>query len=199
MKKLLYMLLLFTALNSYAKGGGETNFKAFTVSYLNIFGKTNLNSFEFYLGDNSESPIAGIDPATGTMQKADVNIPVRRLKTENKYMYSDFLALLKEPEYPYISIGIDENSLQSENESSPVISPIVDITIAGITNQYTIKCDVENEFSSKMIKGETKIRLTDFNIQPPTKMLGLVKVKDEIDINFGILFSNQINQVSYDH
>jgi hypothetical protein len=199
MKNILYILVLFTALSSYAKGGGETNYKAFTVSYLNIYGKTNLNSFEFYLGDNFESSIAGVDPSIGTLQNADVNIPVKRLKTENKYMYSDFLALLKEPEYPYISIGIDENSIQIEDENSPVISPVVAITIAGVTNQYTIRCDVEDEFTSKMITGATKIKLTDFNIQPPTKMLGLVKVKDEIDINFGILFTNQLNQVSYDH
>jgi hypothetical protein len=190
MKQLLYILVLSTALNSYAKGSGTINYKELIVSYINIYGRTNVNSFEFYLNNDSESSSVGVDQTIGTTQNLDVNIPVKRLKTENEYMYSDFLALLKEPEYPYISIGFDETSIQIENENSPDVAPVVAITIAGVTNQYTIKCDVEDIFTNKMIKGATKIKLTDFNIQPPTKMLGLVKVKDEIDINFGILFTN---------
>lgn len=168
----------------------KATYKSLRISYINIAGKTNVNSFEFYLA-NSKNDV-GILPVDLTDQphrELSLKIPVRKLKTDNQMMYSDFLKLLKENEYPNISIGIDNTPLMESFEDELSIEPVIDITIAGVTRQYRVKCNVEKFSEGKYVKGTTIIRLTDFNLEPPTKMLGLIKVKDEVSINFAILFT----------
>ena len=66
----------------------------------------------------------------------------------------------------------------------------IQITIAGVTREYHVFCLV-NSCSDNLIyvSGYRYIKLTDFNLDPPKKFQGLVKVKDEVLINFGFVFS----------
>jgi len=190
MKIILAILLLFLAVESQAEGLNEPNFRFLKVSYINILGKTNVNSFTFYLDENCDSSFEDdVIPLPEVVQDNQFNIPVKDLQTESSYMYSDFLTLLREPEYPQISIKIDETAAFFGNGDSSAATPEIEITLAGVAKRYQISCNIENEPDSMLIKGTARIRLTDFNLEPPTKMLGMVKVKDEIDIKFGILCS----------
>ena len=37
------------------------------------------------------------------------------------------------------------------------------------------------------VTGSTRLRLTDFGIEPPTKFFGLVRVHNEIDVHFDLI------------
>ncbi len=41
---------------------------------------------------------------------------------------------------------------------------------------------------TKKFNGEKSICLSDFNIDAPEKFMGMIKVQDEIQVNFEILF-----------
>lgn len=201
MKTKICILLLLPALSLFAKEWNRSTLTLMNVSYINIFGKTNVNSFKFYFNSTYESPSKENDSSSiAAIQNSRLNIPVRKLHTDNRYMYADFLTLLKEPQYPEISIAIDESSVNIEDLDARIMSSVVYITIAGVTRHYRIQCRSNESAEGILLEGNVEIKLTDFNLQPPTKMFGLVKVKDEININFGILLGEPAeNEVSYDN
>ncbi|OGG00069.1 hypothetical protein A2Y99_01395 [Candidatus Gottesmanbacteria bacterium RBG_13_37_7] len=61
--------------------------------------------------------------------------------------------------------------------------------LAGVTRIYRIGCNFYNCGNNLYIQGLKMIKLSDFNIQPPVKLNGLVKVKDEIAVNFGLIIT----------
>jgi hypothetical protein len=73
----------------------------------------------------------------------------------------------------------------------PVLNPnyAVMITIAGVTREYDVECVIQNCGTHYILRGSKAVRLTDFNLAPPEKLSGLVKVKDEIKVSFGIILN----------
>ena len=65
----------------------------------------------------------------------------------------------------------------------------MNITIAGITRTYKIDCSLMNCSENTLLIGSQKIMLSDFKLKPPEKLYGLVKVDDEITVNFSIILT----------
>jgi len=116
-------------------------------------------------------------------------IPVREFECSNSMMYNDFQELLKASEYPYITIEIDPSQVRNILPGKSSTDLIFSITIASITNAQYISCDINTYPNSTMsITGEATIQLANFQIKPPIKFMGLVKVKDEVTIKFSFNF-----------
>lgn len=134
------------------------------------------------LSDNKE-------PATGfghnNISVSRINVPVKEFKCTNKTVYKDFLTLLKVDQFPYLEIDIPGiSSIKSDTDDSLKLKG-VSITVAGISNKFDLICKIDKiDNESQILNGTTRIKLTDFEIVPPVKLLGLVRVKDEIVINF---------------
>ena len=68
-------------------------------------------------------------------------------------------------------------------------SVLVNVTykINGIPNNYYIPVKLEKKESHFKISGNKKINIKDFDLDPPRKVLGIVKVRDSILIKFNFL------------
>ncbi len=161
-------------------------------NYINIVGNTNLNQFEFRL----DFPLHQIFPVDNSGLTTDqhtgiyeITLPVKRFEASNQILYRDFLALLKANLHPKIIIGIGYDKLLEFLEGENYTVQNIQITLAGVTKEYPVSCIVSS-CSDKLvyISGYKHIKLTDFNIQPPEKFQGLVKVENEVMINFGFVF-----------
>lgn len=99
----------------------------------------------------------------------------------NKQINKDFHDLLQTEEYPSIELELKKISPGSAN--SPLAQVI--ISIAGEKRVYEVPVKVlanpETCFS-----GILKLDINDFGLQPPKKAFGLIKVKEEIKINFNL-------------
>ncbi|MDY6801350.1 MAG: YceI family protein [Bacteroidota bacterium] len=166
--------------------------------YLNqivIEGETNINQFNFVF-DNSRYDIISIDENVkhekSKNEIVEFKIPVKGFKGDNYLMENDFYNLLDATNYPTIVVGIEKPVLQriffGSNES------VIDfyITIAGNTKHIIGDYKTFCQDDLTILSGEAKIKLTDFSLDPPKKMMGMLKVKDQIFITFDIsLSSNQ--------
>ena len=161
-------------------------------NYINIVGNTNLNQFEFRL-DLPLNQIFSVDNSGLTDgQHAglyEIPLPVKSFEASNQFLYHDFLMLLKANLHPKIIIGIGYNQLLEFLEGENYTVQNIKITLAGVTKEYPVSC-VVNLCSGNLvyITGYKNIKLTDFNIDPPEKFQGLVKVENEVMINFGFAF-----------
>lgn len=160
-------------------------------NYISISGSTNINEFvlqnkELELNHIKILPfIEGENISTDT---SSIAIPVNEFYCKNRLMQRDFQKLLKSSEYPNISVTLTKNATPLSDPQSSTNFTII-ISLAGVTQKYDVLCDVSSCGDSEFqLKGEKQINLSDFNITPPEKVFGTIKVKDEVFINFAFKF-----------
>jgi hypothetical protein len=187
------LLLIFTlclmelagfSLNDGLKSG-KTNSSS---GFIDIIVLSNIDKQFFQYNLNQQCLSIVREPETGYMTGISVSrikIPVEEFRCTNKFVYKDFLTLLKAETYPFLEINIPAGpGIKYITNDSLILKGVI-ITVAGISNQYDINCKIlKVDDENQIIDGSTGIKLTDLDIAPPVRLFGLVKVKNEITINF---------------
>ena len=153
--------------------------------YIKIDGSTNVNRFHFIQTlDQNPNVIKRKDPARETL---NLKIPAHDFKPSNPMMYKDFLDFIKAQEFPYIDITIFFENFRLPAGNASTVVPRIRVGLAGQTQTYKIPGYVEECLDKELhIKGRVNIDLKDFGLEPPTKFLGMVKVSNEVFINFAL-------------
>jgi hypothetical protein len=156
-------------------------------NYLYINGESNVNQFSFKydrtrFSDRNSSMSIDSD-------NIEITIPIKDFVASNPMMYGDFLVLMKEAEYPVIRVSFSKQELSGVKRSSSEACPDIRINIAGITKTYEIQCSVVRCSDYLYLSGEKNLKLSDFHLKPPQKLLGFVKVNNEIKVNFGFIIT----------
>ena len=154
-------------------------------SKLVINGKTNINSFtcEFnVLKLKNPIPIFYKKGANNMLFENTVLVLDNNcFDCGGKEINNDFQKLLKSHQFPQIHIKLHEITTALNNKDS--LFARFDISIAGVTKSCTIPVELKQK-EALFIKGLINLNISDFNLQPPKKVLGLIVVKDAIEINF---------------
>ncbi len=157
-------------------------------TYIIISGESNVNKFSFkYIAPSfaeSNNTARGAE-----IEISGLLIPVRNFRPSNPKMYDDFLSMLKADEFPFIEIVLHRSDFSIEKASSSHTPQRISVTIAGVTRDYDVSCSLIYCYDSIILKGRQTIKLTDFELQPPVKLSGLVRVHDEINVSFGFILN----------
>lgn len=157
---------------------GNTNISKFFLTYQ----ETVLDSTQEVFYNLDEQPLNSL---------LNFNIPIQYIKGKNRAMLTDFHELFKAKDYPNIIVGINRNQLIDLNKKLSAGDMEFEITIAGVSRMVESQYLVEDSCNDKIsLNGCAKLKLSDFNIQPPVKFFGIIKVKNEVFINFRILLCN---------
>jgi hypothetical protein len=148
--------------------------------FIDIIVESNVNKLSF------SYPISSENINNESRRSANIVVPVKDFKCSNKTAFRDFLELLKANEYPNITIQIPASVISElENKESVTMNNVM-IDIAGVSKRYDVIIKPDNNKSDYLFRGTIKVVLSDFNIEPPVKYFGMVKIKDEVVVNFGI-------------
>jgi hypothetical protein len=157
--------------------------------YVVIEGKTNINQFELKWYGSGKTK-TNEETCFDTSSFFGINIPVKDFETSNSLMHDDFMELMKANEYPKICIKISQDQIDKLLEENDFRTPDILLTIAGVSNSYNVPCHAYKCAERTLfINGSQIIHLKDFKMDPPVKLQGLVKVKDEIEVRFGFILT----------
>lgn len=126
------------------------------------------------------------------IDKCEVTIPVNSIKSsKGNRMDKKTMKALKETEYPNIEFNLIsfDNVVKTGSEFTAKASG--NLSLAGTTK--VIDMDITGsqlENGSIEIKCSKDMKMTDFDIKPPTALLGTMRTKDEITIEFKIVLDN---------
>ena len=194
MKKILFFVFILTTL-AFTKSIFENTSVIITpTSKLFIEGKTNISNFTCQFNISKlNNPI----PVFYKGNKSSMVFNKTVLELENncfdcggKGINNDFQELLKSELYPKTYINLKEISIDDNNPSCVFAS--INIHMAGATKSYTIPVEL-NQKENLHIKGILNLDICDFNLEPPKKALGLVVVKNMIEINFDLMVKEYEN------
>ena len=122
-----------------------------------------------------------------------LRLPIRALDCGNYGMNRDMQATLQAEAYPYIDIRLLEvrgaDALpQTQQQGWLSLRARVAVTIAGVTRTLEVPLQARQlDASTYRFAGSCPIQMTAFGLEPPTALLGLVKVSDDIRIFFDLV------------
>lgn len=154
-------------------------------SSLSIVGKTNVHTFRCKYDITELHDPLDVNYITKG-NSFEFSSAKLRLKNENfdcggRGINNDFHELLNTQKYPEVTIDLQKVTPHPRIKDNYIAA--VNITIAGVSRNYDLflKITPENDFK---IKGVLEISLPDFNLEAPEKAMGMIKVKDDLVIEF---------------
>lgn len=120
------------------------------------------------------------------VQKAEVKFKSESLKSGKNGMDKNAYKALKTKEAEWVSFKL--SSFDAAAGKGIVTG---DLTIAGFTKSVSFQVETNQTPGMLMVSGSTGFLLTDFEIEPPTALMGTIKTGDEVTIEFKLTFKNQ--------
>ncbi len=177
------------------------------LSRLWIEGRSNINEFECQANQYfAEATLIDDNDPIELLQQIDervfmqVEIRVDGFECGRSRMNQDLQKALKSSEYPEITftfnsatilnipdVNSDDNAFEMEVRGF--------LTVAGNTREihFTTRAYFVETYRIRAI-GKTTIRMSDFDVEPPTALMGLIKAEDELTVHFD-LYANETDQV----
>lgn len=181
------LCLLFCMFQNLKTAGKGLEYPGIQLDHVVITGTSNVSDFKF-LYVNEDQNQQWLDPYTSGSSLL-FSIPVDDITASNRLMVSDFKALIHADFHPHIHIEVDQKQIIAMLNGEEFKDIKVKVTLAGIAKIYTIPL-----FSglvpgrNRYIMGRTSLLLSDFQLEPRSKIFRLIKIGNEVFINFRINF-----------
>lgn len=159
-------------------------------STLVIAGRTNVNEFQcttLYCGTDTlvlrES--AGTRPV---FLKGNVSLDASAFSCGMQLMTNDFNKTIKAKEYPAIAIDfISFEKTPAFGCAEERFKGRMYISLAGITKAFDVDCSIEAKSNGIIyLRGSRTFAFADFNLIAPSRMMGMVKVEDKLEVKFNL-------------
>ncbi len=194
LKTLIQTILFLFVLTGASAQEGEAKFRLNVESFLLIKGSSNINKFECRIdGANIKKEIDVIYKADGhalDFHKFRIELEVDHFDCRNDMITSDFKKSLKADQFPVMTIDFVRIIFPKNDDPFEDIYPTGIFARVSLTDQkkkYYIGLERESLEERKVrLKGNLAVDMRDFGLEPPSKMLSLIKVNPLLDINFSL-------------
>jgi polyisoprenoid-binding protein YceI len=132
---------------------------------------------------NSNDRVTSLSAMTFTLA-------AKSLKSDHKAMDKNTYKALKTDANPNISFVLTSAKITPLDGDNYALKCIGKLTIAGTTNDTEITGTGKYNSTEKsfIVKGTKKMKMTDYQVKPPTVMLGTIKTGNDITISYTIKF-----------
>lgn len=163
-------------------------------SKLSIDGKTNVNSFTCaiaqYAGTDTLVLHEGGKNVRPVFVKGSVGLDASTFDCGMAIMTSDFRKTIKSDVYPAIVIDFIsfERTPAYTKEGIDKFKGILKISLAGATKLFEVDCSIDTKPNGLIhLKGERNFTFADFGLKPPTRMMGTIKVQEDLNVKFHLV------------
>lgn len=161
------------------------------TSKLTIDGKTNVNAFQCatarYVGKDTLVLVEG-SRRKPYFQKGFVGLDAASFDCGMPVMTHDFSKTIKATQFPQISIEFISFERIPVYTSQDKFKGKMKISLAGVTKTFQMDCTIDPKETGVIhLKGGRSFTFSDFELEAPKKMMGLIKVEDELMVNFHLV------------
>jgi polyisoprenoid-binding protein YceI len=159
---------------------------------IKVLGTSNLHNWTMEAKDITCSAKFNFLPGNGNQPKSltelSLSVPVKNLKSGESSMDSRAYTALKAKTYTDIAFVLTSATIVPGQKDHFLIRGTGNLSIAGVTNPVSmdVNCQVSPDGIITCI-GSEKLKMTDYQIKPPTFMLGALKTGNDLTINFTVV------------
>ena len=199
MKKLIIIFIIIPLVVSAAK----EKLYYYTISessLITISGTTNINAFEcLWTGSIVQgSLVTSIYPFEDQIkfENALLLIGIKRFNCNNRIMSSDMHKAMGADKHPYIEIELlkveNINNEQISSNSGKLKVDVV-ITINGVQQKTSLNINWSSVSNIHyVLNGSKSLKMSNFDIDPPSRAFGMIRVYDMINIEFSLILQTQL-------
>jgi len=162
-------------------------------SKLSILGRTNVNHFQCKYTKPIEPEILQVNVCSASdglhFSNAAIQLETIHFTGSPARMNQELHAFLKVKEHPTATIRlikVDMSGDQMLNKAQQKALSLMDVTLAGVTKRYQIPITITHQREEFSFSGLLNLNVCDFNLKPPVVMMGLIRVKKEVKVDFKI-------------
>lgn len=162
-------------------------------SSLKIMGTSSIHDWH-EVAESQSGKINFNNLEAGQIEQITINIVAESIKSGKRGMDKNTYEALKTDKYKTISFRLTEvKKTVSKGNGLFDVNAIGDLTIAGVKKTIPLDFTVTITGSKIKLTGEKKIKMTEFNIDPPTALFGTITTGDELTIEFSTIFQKALN------
>lgn len=190
MKRVIYILpfIILASFSSMTKLNNSKSILIASESKLYITGTSNVSKFkcEFNIKTLDEPIPVHYEKENGIIRFENATLTLENscFDCGGKGINKDFYSLLKSDEHPHIFLRLKQIKKKQHDKNS--IEALIEIEIAGITKSYLMDANLVTDHDL-IISGLLKLNIGDFNLKAPKKMMGLIVISEDIEINFKLV------------
>ena len=196
------MLLLMSGLLTEAYSfQQQSSYFASDASRLWFEGSSNVNEFECNAENYSgEALLPDYQETESTARLAQVKeilssvkleIEVDSIECGQRKMNKDLQKALKADTFPEITFNFREAELTSQPQTHNDVFDVKvhgELTVAGETREISFVTEAHVRDDERFrARGQTTIKMTDFGVEPPRALMGLIRADDELTVHFDLI------------
>ena len=175
MKFIIYIILIY---ESFALGQLKVNAEKST---LKITGTSSLHDWEMTVEKFDATGMI----IENQIENLKVTVETKSMKSGKSVMDKKAYDAVKATLYPNIFF-----SSQNLNITDKTLSGAGILELAGKKKEVMFSADIIHDSPAEMrIQGSVPLKMTDYDIEPPTAMFGTLKTGDEVAIVFDVLIT----------
>jgi len=174
------------------QGIGQSKFSSKNIE-IKLTGTSSLHDWEMNADNGiSEAQITiGENNKITSLTGLSFTLASKSLKSDHSLMDKNTYKALKADKNPNISFVLSSATLTPAEGNNYNLKCIGKLTIAGTTNETELLATGKYNPADKSftVTGTKKMRMTDYQVKPPTVMLGTIKTGNDIAITYNIIFT----------
>lgn len=193
---IIFFLQLLFGLHASNNNNTKSILKRWAVdsnSSLNIEGRSNVSAFYCevtkYLEADTLQYVNNETTRQFVFTNSSLSVDINDFDCHQRIITSDFRKTLKADQNRFLKIhfiSVDAFDVCNHNQ---VVKGKVEILLAGHIKCTTIDFKI-NATSTGLIQmnGSKNMLFSEFNVAPPRKLAGIIRIKEEIKVNFQLFF-----------
>lgn len=159
-------------------------------SSLSIKGSSNVNRFGCSTSGafKSETILGRTLPNKTIELSGSITVDINTFDCNSRMLTSDLRKTLKANEYPQMKIhfiNLERTPLTHDNLD--YVGGDVFIELAGQKKRFYLRYTLSKTAESLTLSGSRAFTFSDFNLAPPQKIGGMIKVNDDFDVSFHLI------------
>lgn len=156
-------------------------------SNLIVFGTSNLHDWEIKAESQQGNLVLNSDNDIKSLQ---ISIEAESLKSGKSGMDKNTYKALNTKSYKTIEFKYTKTtSIDKKDDNSYKLTIQGDLKVNGVTKNISMTIDVQVTNNNVTLTGKKTIKMTEFEVEPPTALLGTIKTGDEVTISFNSKFN----------
>ena len=177
----LFFLINGNAQTKYQSGGGVK---------IVIEGTSNIHDWDMKSDAGTCTGVFDISNSgslTG-MSALNFSVPAESLKSDHKTMDRNTYKALNTDKYSSISFTAGSASIKPDGHSGYILTTRGKLTISGVTKDVLLTVNgIVNADRSISYSGSYALKMTDYNVEPPSIMFGAIKTGNNLVIKFNLV------------